>query len=183
MLLSILCLSYHCVSEADNFIYRFHTSTDRKEFCPNILMFDLDVLTRWDLGLFEGGWNLKLILEWGCWDGVNVFCMWDRLIFKCQQADYTRLKCPPKIHIYLEPQNVDLSGNRVFPSIISKIKSSWISVALIQELVFYKEEKTETQGQTLRGQVQAKMEAETGVTHLQAKEHQECWPLPEARGD
>ena len=47
----------------------------------------------------------------------------------------------------------------------------------------YKEEKTETQRQTLRGQVQAKTEAETGVTHLQAKERQGCWPPPEARRD
>lgn len=39
------------------------------------------------------------------------------------------------------------------------------------------------QRQTPRRQGCMKTEAETGVTHLQAKEFEGCWPPPEARRD
>lgn len=63
--------------EADNLFSRFHRSEVYRNFDPG------QTISQVSPDLEDEIWEFKLMLEWvkmqGCWDWVNVFCIWVKI--------------------------------------------------------------------------------------------------------
>lgn len=96
MAMSFLCLSYHCILEANsNLFSRLHSRWEeilfRRDYSQRLTHIWFRLYKRWNLELFElitFRWDFGLRADagrswgfWRCWDGMDIFCTWEEQKF------------------------------------------------------------------------------------------------------